>query len=68
MLGWEVIFTNCPCDRVSFDFADVKNGEYIIIIIDNFTLYSEVIPLKTLTGSKVIHETDNIADYEIPTS
>ena len=33
----QVALTNRPWDQVSCDFADVGNGEYIMIIIDNFT-------------------------------
>ena len=56
----QVTLTNRPWDQVSCDFADIGNGEYIMIIIDNFTRYPEVIPLKTLTATKVIHEMDTI--------
>ena len=56
----QVTLTNRPWDQVSCDFADIGNGEYIIIIIDDFTRYPEVIPLKTLTAMKVIQEMDTI--------
>ena len=56
----QVTLTNRPWDQVSCDFADVGNGEYIMIIIDDFTRYPEVVPLKTLTATKVIHEMDTI--------
>ena len=56
----QVTLTNRPWDQVSCDSADFGNGEYIMIIIDDFTRYPEVIPLKTLTATKVIHEMDTI--------
>ena len=56
----QVTLTNRPWDQVSCDFADVGNGEYIMIIIDDFTRYPEVVPLKALTATKVIHEMDTI--------
>ena len=56
----QVTLTNRSMNQVSCDFADVGNGEYIMIIIDDFTRYPEVIPLKTLTATKVIHEMETI--------
>ena len=38
----QVTLTNCPWDQVSFDLADIRNREYIMIIIDDFAHYPEL--------------------------
>ena len=62
LIPYDMTLTYEPRHRNPADYMSrhPNNGEYIMIIIDDFTHYPEVVPLKTLTATKVIHETDTV--------
>ena len=44
-----------PGEEVSVDFADVGNGQYLLIVVDDFSRYPEVEIISSLTAKVVIH-------------
>ena len=43
-----------PGEEVSVDFADVGNGQYLLIVVDDFSIYPEVEIISSLTAKVVI--------------
>ena len=39
-----------PGEEVSVDFADVGNGQYLLIVVDDFSRYPEVEIISSLTA------------------
>ena len=49
-----------PGEEVSVDFADVGNGQYLLIVVDDFSRYPEVDIISSLTAKVVIHKLEGL--------
>ena len=49
-----------PGEEVSVDFADVGNGQYLLIVVDDFSRYPEVEIISSLTAKVVIHKLEGL--------
>ena len=49
-----------PGEEVSVDFADVGNGQYLLIVVDDFSRYPEVEIMSSLTAKVVIHKLEGL--------
>ena len=49
-----------PGEEVSVDFVDVGNGQYLLIVVDDFSRYPEVEIISSLTAKVVIHKLEGL--------
>ena len=49
-----------PGEEVSVDFADVGNGQYLLIVVDDFSRYPEVEIISSLTAKVAIHKLEGL--------
>ena len=49
-----------PGEEVSVDFVDVGNGQYLLIVVDDFSRYPEVELISSLTAKVDIHKSEGL--------
>ena len=49
-----------PGEEISVDFADVGNGQYLLVMVDDFTRYPEVEIISSLIAKVVIQKMEEL--------